>query len=435
MEIFPLELNEVKGPASFNCKGPAHLPPRSQSQNGFRPLSYSGVRRTRSISISSDHTKVLNGQSSAILFRDSQGYPVLQPLGLKSDSIMEDAVLNFFKCYKCYDLIPTSAKLVVLDTDLIVKRAFYAMIESGVRACPLWDSELQQYVGMLTITDFIRILQNNYKGPGLDMTAFEDLKLRDVKGVSTEEPGDLLHMYPDSSLFDATALLLRRKIHRLPIIDYSNGNVLYIMTQKPLIKFLYTFFPNLDKVPFLQKTLSESGVGTYSNIKVATKETKIIEALNIFVAERISALPIVDEDGKLIHIYSKFDVINLAAEKSYSHLDVSLEQANQHKTMWFTGVHKCTADETLYTVIDRLVKTDVARLVVVDAEDKVVGVVTVSDIIRSLIMRTNPTVTAERKIRSMEDMSMSLASTSLTSTSLTGSNGGYSCSPPRWFQV
>jgi len=348
---------------------------------------------------------------------------------------MEDAVLNFFKCYKCYDLIPTSAKLVVLDTDLIVKRAFYAMIESGVRACPLWDSELQQYVGMLTITDFIRILQNNYKGPGLDMTAFEDLKLRDVKGVSTEEPGDLLHMYPDSSLFDATALLLRRKIHRLPIIDYSNGNVLYIMTQKPLIKFLYTFFPNLDKVPFLQKTLSESGVGTYSNIKVATKETKIIEALNIFVAERISALPIVDEDGKLIHIYSKFDVINLAAEKSYSHLDVSLEQANQHKTMWFTGVHNCTADETLYTVIDRLVKTDVARLVVVDAEDKVVGVVTVSDIIRSLIMRTNPTVTAERKIRSMEDMSMSLASTSLTSTSMTGSNGGYSCSPPRWFQV
>merc|ERR1712142_1300841 len=109
-------------------------------------------------------------------------------------------------------------------------------------------------------------------------------------------------------------------IHRLPIIDNSNGNVLYIMTQKPLIKFLFTFLPNLEKVSLVQKTLSECRVGTYSNIKVATKETKIIEALNIFVAERISALPIVDGEGRLVNIYSKFDVINLAAEKSYSQL-------------------------------------------------------------------------------------------------------------------
>ena len=34
-------------------------------------------------------------------------------------------------------------------------------------------------------------------------------------------------------------------------------------------------------------------------------DTTIIGALNIFVEERISALPIIDTDGKLIHIYSK----------------------------------------------------------------------------------------------------------------------------------
>jgi hypothetical protein len=45
---------------------------------------------------------------------------------------------------------------VVLDTQLLVKRAFFAMVDTGVRACPLWDSARQQFVGMLTITDFIR---------------------------------------------------------------------------------------------------------------------------------------------------------------------------------------------------------------------------------------------------------------------------------------
>ena len=42
-------------------------------------------------------------------------------------------------------------------------------------------------------------------------------------------------------------LFLKKKYFRLPIIDPSNGNVLYIMTQKPMLKFLYKFFPRLDQ--------------------------------------------------------------------------------------------------------------------------------------------------------------------------------------------
>lgn len=72
-----------------------------------------------------------------------------------------------FVCLQCYDLIPVSTKLVVLDTKLLLKRAFYAMVDTSVRACPLWDSDRQAFVGMLTITDFIRILQQSYQGPAL----------------------------------------------------------------------------------------------------------------------------------------------------------------------------------------------------------------------------------------------------------------------------
>ena len=37
-------------------------------------------------------------------------------------------------------------------------------------------------------------------------------------------------------------------MYRLPVIDPASGNILYVITQKPLLKFLYKFFPNLDKV-------------------------------------------------------------------------------------------------------------------------------------------------------------------------------------------
>ena len=65
-------------------------------------------------------------------------------------------IVCIVQCYKCYDLIPLSAKLVVLDTELVLKKAFFAMVDTGVRACPLWDTSKQTFVGMLTITDFIR---------------------------------------------------------------------------------------------------------------------------------------------------------------------------------------------------------------------------------------------------------------------------------------
>lgn len=71
----------------------------------------------------------------------------------------QDAVYSLFmRAHKCYDLIPTSSKLVVFDTHLPVRKAFFALVYNGVRAAPLWDSDKQRFVGMLTITDFIKIL-------------------------------------------------------------------------------------------------------------------------------------------------------------------------------------------------------------------------------------------------------------------------------------
>ena len=59
----------------------------------------------------------------------------------------------------------------------------------------------------------------------------------------------------------------------------------------------------------LQQPLRDLGIGTYDNIETASQDTLIIEALNKFVEHRVSALPIVDAEGKLVDIYAKFDVI------------------------------------------------------------------------------------------------------------------------------
>lgn len=80
-------------------------------------------------------------------------------------------------------------------------------------------------------------------------------------------------------------------------------------------------------------------------------------------------------------------VKNLAAEKTYNDLDVTLKKANEHRNAWFEGVQKCCLDESLFTIMERIVRAEVHRLVVVDENEKVIGIISLSDILLYLVLR------------------------------------------------
>lgn len=59
---------------------------------------------------------------------------------------------------------------------------------------------------------------------------------------------------------------------------------------------------------YMNFSLEEVEIGTYSNIELITLDAKVIDAMRKLVHRRVSALPVVDENGKLVDIYSKFDI-------------------------------------------------------------------------------------------------------------------------------
>ena len=127
------------------------------------------------------------------------------------------------------------------------------------------------------------------------------------------------------------------------MIDPLTGNTLYILTHKRILKFLKLFvslFPhqyyienfkllsvfesdnkvnnNIDcptlliicshsccrfqisempKPSFLSQTLEDLNIGTFQNIAVVRTDTPLYTALGIFVEQRVSALPVVDDKG------------------------------------------------------------------------------------------------------------------------------------------
>lgn len=60
-------------------------------------------------------------------------------------------------------------------------------------------------------------------------------------GVLKAQVMPLVSISPDASLYDAIKTLIHNRIHRLPVIDPLTGNVLYILTHKRILRFLFLY--------------------------------------------------------------------------------------------------------------------------------------------------------------------------------------------------
>ncbi|XP_063017977.1 5'-AMP-activated protein kinase subunit gamma-3 isoform X3 [Melospiza melodia melodia] len=299
-----------------------------------------------------------------------------------------EVYMHFLRSHCCYDAIPTSCKLVVFDISLEqIKKAFLALVANGVRAAPLWDSKAQSFVGMLTITDFINILHRYYRSPLVQIYEVEEHKIetwREVYLQGSLKP--LVYISPSNSLFDAVYSLIKHKIHRLPVIEPVSGNVLHILTHKRILKFLHIFASTIPKPRFLKKTVQELCIGTFRDLAVVAETAPVHTALEIFVDRRVSALPVINDAGQVVGLYSRFDVIHLAAQKTYNNLDISVREALRQRSVCLEGVLTCYPHEPMEDIIDRIAKEQVHRLVLVDENRYPRGIVSLSDILQALVL-------------------------------------------------
>ncbi|KAH9520332.1 5'-AMP-activated protein kinase subunit gamma-1 [Bulinus truncatus] len=127
----------------------------------------------------------------------------------------------------------------------------------------------------------------------------------------------------------------------------------------------------------------------------------------MFVEHRISALPVVDSSGQVTNIYAKFDVINLAADKSYNNLDIPLSEAlkNRHHDE-NEVVATCQLQESLASVMEKIVKAEVHRLVVCDESGGVKGIASLSDLLKYIVLRPMAEEFSKIPVNSLETDSM-----------------------------
>ena len=107
-------------------------------------------------------------------------------------------------------------------------------------------------------------------------------------------------------------------------------------------------------------------------------EASVKEALALFVEHNIGSLPVVDASGKLVGIFTERDVLY------GDHRDSEQFHRELIKDVMTPNPFTCSSNDAVHEVMGKMSRNRVGQLPVVDDEGKLVGLVSVGDLIKSL---------------------------------------------------
>lgn len=209
-------------------QGPAH-PPLAQEPQAPLPQPDAALPPS-----SSSHFQPVANDAAAPGLERAVSIPSDTPVGGLSDlDATKQRVVDFLNRHTVYELLPESGKVVALDVTLPVKQAFHALYEQAVPSAPLWDVESQQFVGMLSASDFITILrQINSTGAVLSEEELETHTIaawKEEKAAAQAQGGArdpsrpaLVSVEPDESLRKLADKLLEAGVATLPVLAWAS---------------------------------------------------------------------------------------------------------------------------------------------------------------------------------------------------------------------
>jgi len=252
-----------------------------------------------------------------------------------------------------------------------------------MQAAPLWDPVLCQFVGLLTVTDFIDILRH-YRSKE---TSVADLSTRSIADILNDgtiwSARSFRSADTTTSLKQACKLLHRHSLDYLPIMFPEDMRVLATITYTNILEHLVTHFREQRRL--FDDTIYDLGIGTYGDKLITIAPDKTLgDALEVLHEHNLSAVPIVNEHGKLLSVYSRSDITFLAsasdAEDSIQNLDLRLDALPTDRSTP-DALHTCSPGHTLQSIFEYFAQLRFNRLFVVDENERAMGVVSARDLV------------------------------------------------------
>lgn len=299
------------------------------------------------------------------------------------------AIREFLQSKTSYDVLPVSFRLIVLDTSLLVKNSLNILLENNVISAPLWNSQKSKFEGLLTSTDFINVIQYYVRFPDT-IYLFDELtlnELRDIERAIGVDPIETISIHPFKTLYETCVKMLKSKSRRIPLIDVDDTIdrevVVSVLTQYRILKFVAL---NCKETKILSKPIKMiPKLSSKKEIATCTMNTPVIDVIFLFTINMISSVPVVDDNNKLINVYEVVDALSLIKDGLYTGFDLTVGTALLKRTDDFEGVHICTENDMISSIMDSIRKSRLHRLFIVDNDGKLVSVITLSDILEYIL--------------------------------------------------
>ena len=161
-----------------------------------------------------------------------------------------------------------------------------------------------------------------------------------------------------------------------------------MITQYRILKFIAV--NNEHNTVFLKKTVRELNLGTYTNLATTQMNNSVLDVIHQMVKRNISCVPVVDDDNRLLNVFEAVDVIPCIRGGAYEELNGTIGDALCKRPEDSPGIYTCSEHDRLQAVFDTIRKSRVHRLLVVDDDSKLRGIISLSDILSYVLFSEEP---------------------------------------------
>ncbi len=212
---------------------------------------------------------------------------------------------------------------------------------------------------------------------------------------------DVVQVKPATSVTAIFNLLIDRTVRALPVVN-DQGAIVGIITDGDLLRRGATSLPlrlqqllphdaHKAEVALLATKPQHAAELMTPNPVILSAGTPIAQAAAMMVDQNLKRMPVVDVAGQLVGMVSRSDLLNTVVEGLHQRPEQPLRLPEGApatiSALMITGVPTVQRETPLVATLDRRLENEKRRVVVVDADQHVVGIITDGDVLRRAARR------------------------------------------------
>lgn len=310
------------------------------------------------------------------------GHPLWQALleRLRQEGLAGATVLRGLAGFGAHSRIHT-ATLVRLSVDLPLVLIVVDRADKIERVLPTVSAMVPE--GLITLEPIQVVKYSHRYLPQIPPERrVGEVMTRDVKVV-----------HPETPLTEVATLLLRELFTAVPVVD-ETGRVVGLISDGDFLRWpeLALRFRQPEGLTgtTLERLLAELHAGEHTAAEIMTTavitvvaDQPVTEAAHMMVQRGLKRLPVVNAEGRLVGMLSRIDILRTVAHEARAPAGAPAIGPELHllRDVMRRDVPTVARNAQLSEIVDKMVASDLRRVIVVDQEQRPVGIITDGDLV------------------------------------------------------